>query len=1071
MATPLFLDDLRRAWGAQDPELADLIVRLAQQPDEPPETPPREGAPTFDSFIREIRGHAFHQKTKEEQGHLRQEMIKALEAPTAEVPLTDRLRSHEILLALWNDGGPVARSILLKVIAHIPLVYGPWKALKHIFKEAEARNDTEIWGALAARFDHAHAAHDGSSQVSGPTLAYLCRRAWRYLRHIGQTLPALYADVATDILVHYTDNTSFSETWVANHIFYHETKKYSRARFTLTSRERQDLLKHRAFAELWQRSPRPLFSLLELARSEQVREFAVSALKTDFRALLREVEPMWVARLVQVQSRVVHGFVVWILTNVPRFEQSAFRKLGLHDAVLHLFDSPASEARAYAAEYARTHARDLPIGELVRLANNDHDAVKKLVVDLLKDRDPRKDVGLDAWGQLLETKHGHELAASVLKNHFGAKELTPAWFRERFFSSTASAFKFAKEYLPQVHPLQSLGAKYFQDLIDACDDVSDPAARRVVPYALEELARFDLNTLDADFLRRLVLHPLAQNLTLQWINEARLKPQTLGVDFFKTLAYLPAWSTDPWFVAFRQSERRWGRELVYMIPVGDRALGWLADVRIFSPREIGLDWLLQLVASSDSRYHDFAVERLIKSFAPADFAPRQGAAAAVSPAGPVDLAKASFVFTGKLATMTRAESEKKVKDANGVLSSSVSAKLHYLVIGDEGSPLYGAGSKGSKQLKAEELNAKGASIKIISETAFLQMLAGKKETHSANATLAGCQRLWEMATGAGPTDAPLGQFARKYIRRHHPDICLAETDRPVDVGTEIPANFLTYDLVAPLLAESRKPLRDFALDLAKWEFARWSPPTLELVRLCELPYAEVRKFVADALLADESPTTKRYRINPDALSPAGVYRFCESLNEVTRVLGIQLIERSPRLRQPEELFRLTESPDRKVRAFVIRSLWSVYRERGVTADWKPNVPPQPTVGAGARKEAAALLEKRGDGVPHHPDKRPADDESLRGFLRRILFELPPARMEPVAEEDRLILAKLKPMPARKAKLSLVEIMRDLALEDAVFAQGVLPVLQEFMTSFGTSERDACLVAVTRIRHFLPGFSG
>jgi len=1097
MATPLLLDDLRRAWGAQDPELAELIVRVAQQPDEPPETPPRQGAPTFESFIKEIRGHAFHKKPKEEQGQLRQEMIKALESPTAEVPLTDRLRSHEIMLALWNDGGPVARSILLKVIAHIPLVYGPWRALKHIFKEAEARNDTEIWGALIARFDSARAelVH---GPISGATLTYLCRRAWRYMRHIGLTLPACYADIASDVLIHYTDETRWFHTWVANHIFFHESKKYGRSSFSVTPRDWKDMLKSRAFADLWQRSPRPLFSLIELARSEQVREFAVTALKTDFRAVLREVEPTWVARLVQVQSKVVHGFVVWILTNVPRFEQSAFRKLGLHDAVLQLFDSPAHEARAYAAEYARTHARDLPIGELVRLANNDHDAVKKLVVDLLQDRDPRKDVGLDAWGQLLETKYGPELAASVLKKHFGAKELTPAWFKDRLFAPSLKAFNFAKDYLPQVHPIQTLGAGYFQDLIEACDDPKYPAARNIVPYelgnilipgseqftrtadqnvipyAMEELARFDLNMLDADFQRRLVLHPLAQNLTLQWINEGRLKPQTLGADFFKTLAYQPAWSTDPWFVAFRQSERRWARELVYVIPVGDRALGWLADVRIFSPREIGMDWLLQLVASSDPRYHDFAVERLIKSFAPADFAPVGAtgpAADAARLAGPIDLAKASFVFTGKLATMTRAESEQKVKDANGVNFSSVSAKLHYLVIGDEGSPLYGAGSKGTKQLKAEDLNAKGANIKIISETAFLQMLAGKKETHSADATLAGCQRLWEMATAAGPTDAPLAQFARKFIRRHHPDICLAETDRPVDIGTEIPASFLTCELVAPLLAESRKPLRDFALDLARWEFARWSPPTLELVRLCELPYAEVRKFVADALLADESPATKRYRINPDSLTPAGVYRFCESLNEVTRVLGIQLIERSPRLRQPEELFRLTESPDRKVRAFVIRSLWSVYRERGVTADWKPNVPPQPTVGAGARKEAAALAEKRGDGVPHHPDKRPAGDDSLRGFLRRILFELPPARSEPVTEEDRVILAKLKPMPARKAKLSLVEIMRDLAVEDAAFAQGVLPVLQEFMTSFGTSERDACLVAVTRIRHFLPESSG
>ena len=52
-------------------------------------------------------------------------------------------------------------------------------------------------------------------------------------------------------------------------------------------------------------------------------------------------------------------------------------------------------------------------------------------------------------------------------------------------------------------------------------------------------------------------------------------------------------------------------------------------------------------------------------------------------------------------------------------------------------------------------------------------------------------------------------------------------------------------------------------------------------------------------------------------------------------------------------------------------------------------------------------------------------------------------------------------------MSLVEVMRDLALEDGVFARGVLPLLQEFMASRGKSERDACLVAVTRIRKTHP----
>jgi hypothetical protein len=46
-------------------------------------------------------------------------------------------------------------------------------------------------------------------------------------------------------------------------------------------------------------------------------------------------------------------------------------------------------------------------------------------------------------------------------------------------------------------------------------------------------------------------------------------------------------------------------------------------------------------------------------------------------------------------------------------------------------------------------------------------------------------------------------------------------------------------------------------------------------------------------------------------------------------------------------------------------------------------------------------------------------------------------------------------------------MRDLAIEDTAFAGGILPLLEEFMISRGQSERAACLVAVTRIRHRHP----
>jgi hypothetical protein len=736
--------------------------------------------------------------------------------------------------------------------------------------------------------------------------------------------------------------------------------------------------------------------------------------------------------------------------------------------VIRLFDSPSGDAQAYAAEYARTHARDLPVADLIRLAGSGQPVVFRLVSDLLLARDPRLEVGLEAWGELLEQPNpkSHELAAKVLGQHFAAKELTPEWFRARFLSTSPLVLPFLRRLLPQIHPYEALGAEFFRRLIEAIqgEDRRHAVLRNVAEFAQAELARFDVNALDRDFLRRLVLWPVTRGQTCAWVDEGRLNPHTLGLDFLKALAFHPDWEADPGIGAPRREGPAWARELEFDEALADRVLGWLQDVRRFAPADLGFEWLLKLAARGESRYHAAAVAIMIKGFAPSDFAPT--AAVAEEPAAPaapvaVDLEGASFLFTGKMATMKRKDAEEQVRKGKGAIASGVSAKLYYLVIGDEGSSLYGHGKKGDKQLKAEELNAAGANIKIISETAFLKMLAGTPQVVSEDAALAGCERLWEMAIAPGPADAPLAQFAIKYLRRHHPDIALAETERPVDPGAEVPAAFLSFERVRPLFGESRKPLRDLALELAEWEFARWSPPAEELVRLAESPYIDVRTFVARALLADDAPEHRRYRINPETLSPAAVYRFCESADESTRSLGMRLIERSPRLRMPEELFRLTESPDRWVRAFVIRVLWSLYRDRGITADWKPSVPPQPTVGASAKK-AAAAADGRGPGPPARPEQRPAGQRELWELLRRVLFEIPPPRPEKGESPD--LGDRLKPLPARKAKLALIEVMRDLALEDAAFARGALPLLEEFMASRGRSERAACLVAVTQIRH-------
>ncbi len=80
-----------------------------------------------------------------------------------------------------------------------------------------------------------------------------------------------------------------------------------------------------------------------------------------------------------------------------------------------------------------------------------------------------------------------------------------------------------------------------------------------------------------------------------------------------------------------------------------------------------------------------------------------------------------FLFTGKMATLVRDDAKKRVSWLGGIAASSVSRDLDYLVVGDDGSPLYGHGAKGSKILAAEKLQAHGANVKIISERQFLEL--------------------------------------------------------------------------------------------------------------------------------------------------------------------------------------------------------------------------------------------------------------------------------------------------------------------------------------------------------------
>lgn len=1060
----LILSNIEKAWVLKDSALVEYIVALANQPDPVPDQAIRAEALSFQKFIATISSTSFLAKPSEEQHAWRVEQLALLEVPDAEFPLSERLKLHKIILLLWADKSLYARHVLLELIAKLPLVYGPWRALKYIFKAAETENDYQLLGAIAARCDMAI-----KPEFSLATLLYMRRRAWRYLRKLGQTLPAVYPEAATHFLAAYTDNTNWQQTWVAKHIFYHETRAYGSAQFAYIS-PKINLLDQRAFKETWQRSPEPLLRLLGMAHSEYIRHYACTALKADFKLILRDLEAQWLIDLAHlpVQSQAVDNFIVWLLQNSPKLEQQQFRKLGLHRVVLGLLESNDSEALNYAIQYVKAHARDLPLSEILRLALKPNPELAKLIRQLLSERDARNEIGLEAWGQLLALDHYYEFAEAILRKQFGRKELTAAWFQQLILSSS-TGLKFAKKYLLELHPLNTLGVAYFQAILEQLDTHHDEHYE-LAEFALNQLAELDLKDLPPVFIQTALFNPLLTWRLREWLQNDLLKTRQLPLDFYQALAYEPDWYAAPFIQNLRQANLPWAKNLYFDTRLAEQVRGWLSDVRRFSPADLGFEWLMKLVNREEAAYHDFAVKLMIKAFTPADFAPKPSAArpsaAPVAPATEktIDLESKSFLFTGKLSTMTRGEAEAKVTAAKGKNAGSVTAKLDYLVIGDEGSPLYGNGRKGSKQVSAEKLIAAGAGIKIISETAFLQMLVGEQREFSEDALLAGCQTLWAMAVDK--PDTPISKFAIQYLRYHHPELCLKLTDRPVDPGAEIPASFASFAQFKPLFNHVNLPLRHLALDYAQYEFARWSPKVADLLALTESKYGDVREFVSKALTEEASMENCRYRLDASQLPASDLYSFCEARSPHTRQLGMQLIQQYEQFQLPEALFQLTESPDRELRGFVVRILWSLYRRYATTAHWQPHLPVMASLSTVDQAKREEALKKLGSGLPKRPEHLPADKEALQQLLRRWLYEIPPGRMS----TERL-MTRLRPLSASQAKKALIETFRDLALEDAEFAQLVMPLFKQFTRSNGRMEQAACLVAVTRLQTAHPALAG
>jgi hypothetical protein len=170
----------------------------------------------------------------------------------------------------------------------------------------------------------------------------------------------------------------------------------------------------------------------------------------------------------------------------------------------------------------------------------------------------------------------------------------------------------------------------------------------------------------------------------------------------------------------------------------------------------------------------------------------------------------------------------------------------------------------------------------------------------------------------------------------------------------------------------------------------------------------------------------------------------ESLKRTTREVGMELIlKHYARIGGPERLGWLMQSADRDVRLFAVRLLWEKHRPRTLPTGWKP------------RGKQVSPIEDAG---------RFGDVEALRGFLRYVLFGIPAGR---AAEAPDDAAAKRR-VPASVAKRHVIEVVRDLGIEDEAFARLVAPVLTEFTGSIAKGEWQACLASLMTLQKAHPG---
>lgn len=244
----------------------------------------------------------------DERQALCDELQRGLPAPLAEAvsdleslrpAIASHLQSgpedrHDALFQLYLLDTPVTRTIIHEQLATLVFAKPGFRAVRHIFKAAELREDGEIFGVLARRFEVSRA---GSSPrwgvpredtAYGPgTRRFLRRRTWRTLRRLGEAESEGFIPLASGVLLAFGDEDLHTRglPWCLGQLLYGAHQGAHRQERSLTiSIQPEDAagdIRGEHYPQLWDRQPVQLVTLMLRSQCRHVHVFAARAFRAS----------------------------------------------------------------------------------------------------------------------------------------------------------------------------------------------------------------------------------------------------------------------------------------------------------------------------------------------------------------------------------------------------------------------------------------------------------------------------------------------------------------------------------------------------------------------------------------------------------------------------------------------------------------------------------------------------------------------------------------------------------------------------------------------------------------------